>query len=120
MTSRNRLPLDYSVKSLPIVDFVVEGLRKSGRSRADVEPTLFGFGTYVGEVLVRRAGAVWIDFHADQRAYFGQGIGMRMPDGRVWSPLGRVVNRFEGGGVESLERFCLTLPGRGRRSVEAD
>ncbi|MET9352604.1 hypothetical protein ABZY14_06210 [Streptomyces sp. NPDC006617] len=33
---------------------------------ARVREALFGLGAYVGEVLVRRAGATWIDFEADQ------------------------------------------------------
>ncbi|MFE0100083.1 hypothetical protein [Streptomyces sp. NPDC059009] len=122
VTSRNRLPLDYSVQSLRVVDFVVEGLRKGGKNRQDVDPALSGLGAYVGEVLVRRAGAVWVDFDGEQCAYFGQPVGVRMPDGRVWNPLGKVVNLFERGadeGEESLQTFYLTLPGRARRSVEA-
>ena len=62
---------------------------------------------------VRRAGAVWVDLDEAQRAYFGQPVGVRMPDGRVWNPLGKVVNRFELGREESLQTFYLTLHGRG-------
>lgn len=120
VTSRNRLPLDYSVRSLRVVDFLVEGLRKGGRQRQDVDAVLAGLGAYVGEVLVRRAGAAWVDFDEEQRAYFGQPVGVRMPDGRMWNPLGKVVNLFEGGAAEpSLRTFYLTLPGRARRRVEA-
>lgn len=116
VTDRSRLPLDYSVGSLRIVDFLVEGLRKGGAPRERIHETLLGLGAYVGEVLVRRAGAVWVDFDADQRAYFGQSVGVRMPDGRVWNPLGKVLNRFEARGPEdSLQTFYLTLHGRPRR-----
>lgn len=118
VTVRNRLPLDYSVASLRIVDFLIDGLRKGGAEHERARETLFGLGTYVGEVLVRRAGAEWVDFNADQRAYFGQPVGVRMPDGRVWNPLGKVRNRFElGGPGESLQTFYLTLHGRARRAV---
>jgi hypothetical protein len=118
VTSRNRLPLDYSVASLRVVDFLIDGLRKGGAERERLRETLFGLGAYVGEVLVRRAGAVWVDFDADQRAYFGQPLGVRMPDGRVWNPLGKVHNRFDSGGPEeSLQTFYLTLHGRARRAV---
>lgn len=114
-TARNRLPLDYSVASLRVVDFLIDGLRKGGAARERVRDPLFGLGAYVGEVLVRRAGAVWLDFDADQRAYFGQPVGVRMPDGRVWNPLGKVHNRFDlGGPGESLQTFYLTLHGRAR------
>jgi hypothetical protein len=118
VTARNRLPLDYSVASLRVVDFLIDGLRKGGADRDRARETLFGLGAYVGEVLVRRAGAVWVDFDAQERAYFGQPVGVRMPDGRVWNPLGKVHNRFDAGGPEeSLHTFYLTLPGRTRRAA---
>lgn len=113
-TARNRLPLDFSVASLRVVDFLIDGLRKGDRERAALGGALFGLGAYVGEVLVRRAGAVWVDFDASQREFFGQAVGVRMPDGRVWSPLGKVLNRFDLGKEESLQTFYLTLPGRAR------
>ncbi|MFD7301436.1 MULTISPECIES: hypothetical protein [Streptomyces] len=118
VTARNRLPLDFSVASLRVVDFLIDGLRKGGAERERVGETLFGLGAYVGEVLVRRAGAVWVDFDAQQSAYFGQHVGVRMPDGRVWNPLGKVHNRFDSGSPEeSLQTFYLTLHGRPRRAV---
>ncbi|MFV0134046.1 hypothetical protein ACLGIH_12520 [Streptomyces sp. HMX87] len=118
VTARSRLPLDYTVASLRVVDFMVDGLRKSGAGRERVERVLFGLGVYVGEVLVRRAGAVWVDLDTDQRALFGQPVGVRMPDGRVWNPLGKVRNRFEvGGSEESAQTFYLTLHGRARRAA---
>ncbi|WP_307622096.1 hypothetical protein [Streptomyces sp. V3I7] len=118
VTARNRLPLDYSERSLRVVDFMIDGLRKGGADWELAHDILAGLGAYVGEVLVRRAGAVWVDFDADQRAYFGQVAGVRMPDGRVWNPLGKVRNRFEAGASEdSLQLFYLTLHGRPRRGV---
>ncbi|WP_430381159.1 hypothetical protein [Streptomyces actuosus] len=116
LTARQPLPLDYTVASLRVVDFLLDGLRKGGADREGAAGTLFGLGAYVGEVLVRHAGAVWVDLDADQRAYFGQPVGVRMPDGRVWNPLGKVVNRFASGSPDdSLRTFYLTLHGRARR-----
>jgi hypothetical protein len=118
VTARQRLPLDYSVASLRVVDFLVDGVRKGGADRERAHDTLVGLGAYVGEVLVRRAGGVWADLDADQRGWFGQAVGVRMPDGRVWNPLGKVVNRFETGSAEeSLRTFYLTLHGRARRAA---
>ncbi|WP_351229440.1 hypothetical protein [Streptomyces sp. NPDC002133] len=117
LTERNRLPLDYSVASLRIVDFVVDGLRRGRPERVQVDGVLRGLGAYVGEVMVRRAGAQWIDFDAEQREFFGQPVGVRMPDGRVWNPLGKVVKRFEAGTEESVQRLYLQLHGRVRRTV---
>lgn len=118
VTVRSRLPLDYSVASLRVVDFLVDGLRKDGVEEVRVREALFGLGAYVGEVMVRRAGATWIDFEAAQRSYFGEPTGVRMPDGRVWNPLGKVRNCFAvGSSQESLRTFYLTLHGRARRPV---
>ncbi|MEU9354367.1 hypothetical protein AB0D65_26175 [Streptomyces griseoloalbus] len=118
VTARGRLPLDYSVASLRLVDMLVDGLRKGGADRERVRGTLFGLGAYVGEVLVRRAGGEWVDFDEEQRAYFGQPVGVRMPDGRIWNPVGKVHNRFEvGGPQESLRTFYLVLHGRARRAA---
>ncbi|CAL9560879.1 hypothetical protein SUDANB15_04602 [Streptomyces sp. enrichment culture] len=120
VTARGRIPLDYSVTSLRVVDFLVDGLRKGGADRGRVRETLFGLGAYVGEVLVRQAGAVWVDLDEEQRACFGQPVGVRMPDGRIWNPVGKVHNRFEAGGPqESLQTFYLVLHGRARRSPAA-
>jgi hypothetical protein len=93
----------------------VDGLRKGGADRERAQAALCALGAYVGEVLVRRAGAVWVDLDAGQVACFGQAVGVRMPDGRVWNPLGKVHNRFEvGGPEESLQMFWLRLHGRAR------
>ncbi|MFC8917486.1 hypothetical protein E2C00_33745 [Streptomyces sp. WAC05374] len=117
VTERNRLPLDYGVASLRLVDLVVDGLRRDQPDRSRVEPFLCGLGAYTGEVIVRRAGAEWVDFDEAQRAYFGQPVGIVMPDGRAWNPLGKVVNRFEVGPEESVQRFYLMLHGRTPRKV---
>ncbi|MFC9395500.1 hypothetical protein ACFTWS_20400 [Streptomyces sp. NPDC057027] len=113
-TARARLPLDYSVGSLRVVDRVVDGLRRGGAGREEVAGTLLGLGAYVGEVLVREAGAVWVDLPDEHmlRSVFGYPVAVRMPDGRVWNPLGRTVNRFEIGTKESLYLYFLTLHGR--------
>jgi hypothetical protein len=119
LTVRNRLPLDYSVASLRLVDFMVDGVRRGRPEVGQVAGLLRGLGAYTGEVIVRRAGARWVDFALEQRELFGQPVGVRMPDERVWNPLGKVVNRFElGGPEESVQRLYLQLHGRARRASD--
>ncbi|MCX5127067.1 hypothetical protein [Streptomyces sp. NBC_00347] len=118
LTARHRLPLDYSVASLRIVDRVVDGLRRPGAERARVEYVLHGLGAYTGETFVRRAGARWVDLDPEQRRLFRQSAGVRMPDGRVWNPLGKVVNRFEHGPRESVQELYLQLHGRSHRPTQ--
>lgn len=121
LTARSRLPLDYSVGSLRIVDLMVDGVRRGRPEAGRVSGLLQGLGAYVGEVIVRRAGARWVDLEPEQRELFGQPVGIRMPDGRVWNPLGKVVNRFElGGPEESVQRFYLLLHGRARKAAAPD
>ncbi|WP_405389008.1 hypothetical protein OG596_14300 [Streptomyces sp. NBC_01102] len=115
LTARSRLPLDYSVASLRLVDLVVDGLRRDRPQRDRVAEILLGLGAYTGEVMVRRAGGEWVDFDAAQRVLFQQAVGVRMADGRVWNPLGKVVNRFESGPDESVQRLYLLLHGRSVR-----
>ncbi|MEU9290831.1 hypothetical protein AB0D57_40925 [Streptomyces sp. NPDC048275] len=117
ITARNRVPLDYSVNSLRVVDFIVDGLRKGEPEPGSVEHVLFGLGVYTGEVLVRRAGARWVEFDTGQRELFGQLVGVRMADGRVWNPLGKVVKRFEAGERESVRALYLHLHGRASRQM---
>ncbi|MEV8588263.1 hypothetical protein [Streptomyces sp. NPDC051180] len=114
VAARGRLPLDYTVGSLLLVDRLIDGLRRGGVGRDEVAGPLAGLGAYVGEVLVRRAGAVWVDLPPGHllRSVFTHPVGVRMPDGRVWNPLGRTVNRFEIGPGESLHTYFLTLHGR--------
>ncbi|MCF6525022.1 hypothetical protein [Streptomyces sp. JJ36] len=120
LVARSGLPLDFSAGSLRVVDRIVDGLRRGGTTdRGRAAGTLFGLGAYVGEVLVRRCGAVWIDLDPGQRELFGQPVGVRMPDGRVWNPLGKVVNRFTLGPEESAHTFFLTLHGRARPEAAA-
>ncbi|MFI5807898.1 hypothetical protein [Streptomyces sp. NPDC051561] len=111
---QGRTPLDFSVRSLRIADLLVRELRADGAEQADVAPQLFGLGAYVGEVIVRNAGAAWVDLDSSQQKYFRQWVGVRMADGMTRSPLGTVSNRFGGGFEESLEIYYLTLPGRVR------
>lgn len=115
MRGPRRLPLDYSVESLRLADRIVAGIRAGrGADEEAVARALRGVGAYVGEVMVRSGGGSWVDLDDLQRDYFEQPVGVRMPDGRVWNPLGRAQRRYDRGkgGRESLYVFYLLLHGR--------
>lgn len=112
VTARNRLPLDYSVASLRVVDRITDGLRGAGPEQGNVARELFWLGAYAGEVFVRSAGAEWVDFDRGQQELFGQLVGVRMPDGRVWNPIGKVAKRFVAGREESVQQMYFLLHGR--------
>lgn len=107
-----RIRLDYSPAGLALVDRIIDGIRRECPPAEAVAPTLRGFGAYTGEVLHKTAGAVWVDFDADERDIFGQPFGIRTADGRVWNPLGKAVKRYHSGPRDSLRLFYLTVVGR--------
>lgn len=106
--------LDYSPTSLALVDRIIDGIRREAPPAGAIAPTLRSFGAYTGEVLHRAAGAVWLDFDADQRGIFGQPFGIRTTDGRVWNPLGKAVKRYDNGSADSLRLFYLRVVGQAR------
>jgi hypothetical protein len=97
--------LDYSAGSLEELDRLIEEMRRDGVPVEAVGATLFGFGTYLGEVFVRDAGAQWVDLDETRRDDFDQAIGVQMPDGMLWNPIGKVFKRFHRGAEDSLPFF---------------
>lgn len=114
ITVRTKLPLNYSIASLKLVDRVVDGIRTGTAHREQVADTLFSLGAYAGETLVRQFNAQWVDLTPEHRTLFAQPVGIRMPDTRLWNPIGKVFNRFDSGPPESLHTLYLTLHGRTR------
>lgn len=104
--------LDYTPGSLALLDRIIDGIRRERPPTEAVTRTLLGFGAYTGAVLVRGAGAAWLDFDPGQRDIFGQPFGIRTPDGRVWNPLGKAVKRFQNGPEDSLRLFYLSVVGQ--------
>jgi hypothetical protein len=103
------LRLDYAVESLRHVDGVIEDLRRDQRFET-LQPMLFAMGCYVGEVMVRHAGACWCT-----TAEMGMGevasspIVIRVADGRGCNPVGRVYKRFQNGAGDSLVSFYRAM-----------
>jgi hypothetical protein len=106
--------LDYSPSSLALLDRVIDGIRREKPPTEAVTSTLAGFGAYTGEVLVRKAGAFWVDFDEGQHDTFGQPFGIRTPDGRLWNPLGKVIKRYENGADDSLRLYYLSVVGQAK------
>jgi hypothetical protein len=103
--------LDYGVPSLRQLDGVIDDLRRDQRFET-LQPLLFAMGCYVGEVMVRHAGASW-----RTTAEMGMGevasspIVIRVADGRGCNPVGRVYKRFQNGAGDSLASFYHVMTG---------
>jgi hypothetical protein len=103
--------LDYSAESLRTLDGIVDDLRRDQRFAA-VQTLLFSMGCYVGEVLVRRAGARWRS--TEELGVGGVSsspIAVEMPDGRGCNPVGKVYRRFQKGREDSLPAFFAAMTG---------
>ncbi|GAA2120217.1 hypothetical protein GCM10009759_68890 [Kitasatospora saccharophila] len=97
--------LDYSVASLAVVDGIIEEFRGSGIVSGQIGETLFGFGCYVGEVMVRQGGAAWRGVGGEEAAAFGFPLVVDLPSGQVGNPIGKVFRRLENGPEDSLPYF---------------
>jgi hypothetical protein len=98
--------LDYSVDSLKQVDDIIEGMRSEGCTTDQIAETLFGFGCYVGEVLVRRAGATWREAANTPMASFaGFPLVIHLRGDSYCNPIAKAFKRLENGAEDSLPFF---------------
>jgi hypothetical protein len=98
--------LDYSRASLSRVDAVIEDLRSDGPSVDQVRETLFGFGCYVGEVMVRNAGGWWdVPQSREEENYLGWPLLVRFAGGRTANPIHKVMRRYADGEQHDLRFF---------------
>ena len=95
--------LDYTVQSLVAADELIDRIRGDGAPIEAVGGTLFGFGAYLGQVMVGHGGMRWVDFDAEARAKFGHAFGVAASDGALWNPLAKAFDRFAG--ADSLHHF---------------
>jgi hypothetical protein len=98
--------LDYSPQSVARIDEQIESLRDDGFTGEDVAETLFVFGCYLGEVMVRHLGGRWVV--ASQSALAGVcpwPMVVVLDGGSVWDTIGKVFRRLELGDSEYLPAY---------------
>ncbi|WP_460106584.1 hypothetical protein [Streptomyces sp. YKOK-J1] len=95
--------LDYSVQSLVVADELIHGIRAEGAPIEAVGGTLFGFGAYLGQVMLVQADMRWVDFDDRSRERFGHAFGVAAADGSLWNPLAKGFDCFAG--EDSLHSF---------------
>jgi hypothetical protein len=101
--------LDYSPQSLAEVDRIL-GKFHAEKLRADqMGETIFSFGCYVGEILVRHLGGSW---QMPERGFLARlGLGdsnlmvVQMPNDIVWNPIGKAFKLLENGKEDSVSYF---------------
>jgi hypothetical protein len=72
----------------------------------NIGATLFAFGCYVGEVIVRNFGGKWRkEEETPMRGLGGCFIVLELPNGKICNPVGKVFKRLELGEGESVRYF---------------
>ena len=103
--------LDYSVDSLKHFDEILEGFRAERVTVEDVELTIFCFGCYVGEVIVRNnRGARWTGLAENEsESDLDTGMVVRLASGSIVNPIGQTVKRLLDGESDSLPQFYKSV-----------
>lgn len=100
---------DFSLDSLKEIDRFFDDQAPLGKPKAngllsqDLGARLFAIGSYVGEVVRRRAGGSWQGNDTDPQAEIN--IALKLPSGKVMWPVQRVMKRFKLGPEESVYAY---------------
>jgi hypothetical protein len=101
--------LDYSPASLGEVDRILGKFHAEGLTEDQMGATVFSFGCYVGEVLVRNNSGRWV--MPGQSALSKLGLGdsnmmvVELPDGGVWNPIMKAFKLLKNGESDSVAYF---------------
>lgn len=108
----DNVELDYSIESLRELDQIIEQLRADGTTSEQIGETLYAFGCYVGEVLVRNASGRWVESSHMPLAGPGGFPLVQYGEKSVWNPIGKVFKRLEEGPEHDLPYFfqVITTP----------
>ncbi len=98
--------LDYTPRSLPHVDEIVSGFAKGGARLDEIAETLYSFGCYLGEVVVRNTGATWRFAHETKmKDVAGYGLVVQFTEDDLCNPIAKVFKLFEHGAQDSVAYF---------------
>ena len=93
------ISLDYSVESLTTLDSRILAFRQQGATSAEMPETLFMFGCYFGEVLIRNLGGKW--FRPAQHPGAFAVLAVELDAGLQANPIGKVFKLLENGPEDS-------------------
>lgn len=102
------------------------GIHAEGVPEQAVAETLFGFGCYAGEVLVRRGAGRWESPGGEERQHMDAPFVVRFPNGVVANPVHRCFRRYRDGATEGVGYFGQVMlarqggTGRPSRTAESE
>jgi len=103
----DNINLTYSIDSIAFVEEFLENFKREGITVNDFAETIFVAGAYVGEIMVKNSGGVWI---WQEEAIPPDGIKMmpiivKLPNGNYADPIAKAFKRFHYGETESIQYF---------------
>lgn len=96
--------LDYSAGSLTVVDHILNNFHAEGTPSEQIGETLFAFGAYLGEVLVRSTWGTWTRLPPDHPLDASWPV-VQVREGSLCNPIGKVFKRVDNGEVDSITHF---------------
>lgn len=105
----DHVALDYSPASLAEVDRILGKFHAEGLTTDQMGATVFSFGCYVGEILVRNNSGKWM--MPPQTALSKLGFSdsnmmvVQLPNGGVWNPIMKAFKLLENGESDSVAYF---------------
>lgn len=104
------IELDYRATTLADVDSLLGKFYDAGDDPDRMPETLFLFGAYIGEVIARANGGVWV--HVEDSHPLGGGWPLvQLPDGHLLNPVGKAFKRVGNGPSDSILYFAQALAG---------
>lgn len=100
--------LNYEVSSLASLDAILEQFHDDATDPDSIASTLFTFGAYIGEVIVREASGSWTMVEPGHPLDGGWPI-IELPGGRLVNPVGKAFKRVRNGEVDSIPYFYRAL-----------
>src|SRR5262249_23897452 len=99
--------LDYSVGSLKHIDDILEQFFAEHVTVDDVYLSLFCFGCYVGEVIVRNnRSARWISLGDNEyESELDTGMVVKLASGTIVNPIGKAAKRTLSGEIDQSQYF---------------
>jgi hypothetical protein len=100
--------LDYEIASLGTVDRILGRFHDDHQDSRLIAETLFLFGAYIGEVIVRQADGSWIAPASHEPMGGGWPV-VRLDRGGIVNPIGKAFKRVEYGPGDSITYFYDAL-----------
>lgn len=108
-----KVQLDYSPSSLHHVDRIIEQFRTDHVPLDKLSETLFGLGSYVGEVFVRYEDGEWRPTATTPLAKtVSVPIVVQLSETRFCNPIDKVYSRFTNGNLDNLAFFYRVMTGK--------